>query len=68
MLIFFLLVLAFCVRIEKNGGMRGTPERQLSMLSSLSTEYLIPQDHPIRRIRAVVDVVLAGMNDEFDAM
>jgi transposase len=48
--------------------MRGTPERQLSMLSSLSTEDLIPQDHPIRRIRAVVDVVLAGMNDEFDAM
>ena len=40
--------------------MRGTPERQLSMLSSLSTEDLIPADHPIRRIRVVVDEVLAG--------
>jgi transposase len=61
-------VLAFGVRIEKNGGMRGTPERQLSMLSSLSTEDLIPADHPIRRIRVVVDEVLAGMDAEFDAM
>ncbi len=48
--------------------MRGTPERQLSMLSSLSTEDLIPVDHPIRRIRVVVDEVLAGMDGEFDAM
>ncbi len=48
--------------------MRGTPDRQLSMLSSLSTEDLIPPDHPIRRIRVVVDEVLAGMDGEFDAM
>ena len=48
--------------------MRGTPERQLSMLSSLSTEDLIPADHPIRRIRVVVDEVLAGLDGEFDAM
>ncbi len=61
-------MLAFWVRIEKNRGMRGTPERQLSMLSSLSTEDLIPPDHPIRRIRVVVDEVLAGMDTEFDAM
>jgi len=38
------------------------------MLSSLSTEDLIPQDHPIRRIRVVVDEVLSGMDDVFDAM
>jgi transposase len=38
------------------------------MLSSLSTEDLIPPDHPIRRIRAVVDTVLAGMDATFDAM
>ncbi len=48
--------------------MRGSPDRQLSMLSSLSTEDLIPQDHPIRRIRVVVDEVLSGMDDVFDAM
>ena len=38
------------------------------MLSSLSTEDLIPVDHPIRRIRVVVDEVLAAMDGEFDAM
>ena len=48
--------------------MRGLPDRQLSMLSSLSTEDLIPADHPIRRIRVVVDVVLADLDDTFEAM
>lgn len=38
------------------------------MLSSLSTEDLIPADHPIRRIRVVVDEVLADLDDEFEAM
>ena len=61
-------MLAFVAGIEKNGGMRGTPDRQLSMLSSLSTEDLIPADHPIRRIRVVVDTVLAELDDMFDAM
>ncbi len=41
------------------------------MLSSLSTEDLIPTDHPIRRIRVVVDTVLADLDadiaDEFFA-
>jgi transposase len=38
------------------------------MLSSLSTEDLIPSEHPLRRIRVVVDTVLAGMNDTFTGM
>ena len=48
--------------------MRGTPDRQLSMLSSLSTEDLIPAGHPIRKIRVVVDEVLAEMDGLFEAM
>src|SRR4051795_9971061 len=48
--------------------MRGEPERQLAMLTSLSPEDLIPVDHPIRRIRRVVDTVLAELDGEFDAM
>jgi transposase len=48
--------------------MRGTSERQLAILSSLSPEDLIPADHPIRRIRKVVDAVLAELDGEFDAM
>jgi transposase len=38
------------------------------MLSSLSPEDLIPPDHPIRRIRTVVDAVLAELDGEFAAM
>ena len=38
------------------------------MLTSLSTEDLIPKGHPIRRIRRVVDEVLAELDAEFDAM
>src|SRR5918998_886236 len=48
--------------------MRGTPDPQLAMLTSLSTEELVPADHPIRRIRVVVDTVLADLDDVFDAM
>jgi transposase len=54
--------------MEKTVGMRGSPDSQLAMLSSLSTEDLIPRDHPIRRIRAVVDVVLAELDGVFEGM
>src|SRR5215207_7379952 len=48
--------------------MRGEPDPQLAMLTTLSTEELIPPDHPIRKIRAVVDGVLAELDDVFDGM
>lgn len=38
------------------------------MLTSLSTEDLIPADHPIRRIRTVVEEVLAELDGELGAM
>jgi transposase len=42
---------------------RGKPERQMSLLTTLSTEDLAPAGHPIRRIRKVVDV-LAELDGE----
>ncbi len=46
--------------------MRGSTDPQLAMLTSLSTEDLIPVDHPIRKIRVVVDTVLAELAPVFD--
>jgi transposase len=40
----------------------------MAMLTTLSPETLIPRDHPIRRIRKVVDDVLADLDAEFGAM
>ena len=48
--------------------MRGMPERQMAMLTTLNAGDLIPEDHPIRRIRVVVDAVLFELDDEFAAM
>src|SRR5690606_13553782 len=48
--------------------MRGTPDPQLAMLTTLSTEDLIPAGHPIRKIRVVVDAVLAELDDTFEDM
>lgn len=47
--------------------MRGVAERQLTMIM-LSADELIPAGHPIRKIRKVVDEVLAGLNVEFETM
>ena len=49
-------------------GMRGNPDPQLAMLTTLSTEDLIPADHPIRKIRVVVDAVLAELDPVFARM
>jgi len=38
------------------------------MLTTVSTEDLIPADHPIRKIRVVVDTVLAELDPIFDEM
>ena len=48
--------------------MRGVPGPQLAMLTTLSTEDLVPGDHPVRRIRAVVDAVLDELDGELTAM
>ncbi len=48
--------------------MRGSSDPQLAMLLTVSTEDLIPADHPIRRIRVVVDAVLDELDPVFAEM
>jgi len=48
--------------------MRGRTERQAEMLVAVSPEDFIPRGHPIRRIREIVDVVLARLSPEFNGM
>lgn len=46
--------------------MRGSPDPQLAMSTTLSPDALIPPDHPIRKIRVVVDAVLDELDGVFD--
>jgi hypothetical protein len=61
-------VLAFGGAMEKTLGLRGNSDPRLAMLTTLSTEDLIPADHPIPKIRVAVDAVLAELDPVFDRM
>ena len=44
--------------------MRGRAERQAVMVLSVTPEAFIPEDHPIRRIRSLIDPMLARLSAE----
>ena len=48
--------------------MRGKVDRQVTMLSSLTPDQLVPQDHPIRHIKPIVDQAFAGLSPVFSRM
>src|SRR3989344_743886 len=48
--------------------MRGQASPQSAMFSYVSLEERIPTSHPLRKLRLLVDSVLASMDDEFDAI
>lgn len=48
--------------------MRGNQDFQSGMFSYISLEERVPQAHPLRKLRAVVDALLATMNREFEAV
>ncbi len=48
--------------------MRGIPDKQMTMLSLVSPEQRVPQDHPIRKIKALADGELARLSAVFDQM
>lgn len=48
--------------------MRGDRDHQAEMLLALTPDQLVPADHPIRRIKAIVEPVLTRLSPRFDAM
>ena len=48
--------------------MRGKASRQAAMLTAVTPDALVPQQHPIRRIKAMVDRALARLFPTFDRM
>jgi transposase len=48
--------------------MRGFDSKQSSMLCLMSPETVVPEDHPLRAIKKLVDVALAELSPAFDTM
>jgi len=48
--------------------MRGSDVQQSVIFSYVSPEERVPQDHPLRAIRAITDEILKQLSVEFDAM
>ena len=48
--------------------MRGDADRQAEIMLALTPDQLVPEDHPIRRIKPIVERVLARLSPLFDAM
>ncbi|WP_231890794.1 IS5 family transposase [Methylomonas koyamae] len=48
--------------------MRGADITQEQLFSYRTLESRIPKKHPLRKLRKVVDLLLATLNDEFDAL
>jgi transposase len=49
-------------------GKRGADHQQSGMFSYISAERRVPKDHPLRAIRAMVDVALRNRGPQFEAM
>jgi transposase len=48
--------------------MRGDRDHQAEMLLALTPDQLVPADHPIRRIKPIVEAVLTRLSPLFDEM
>jgi len=48
--------------------MRGKQDTQATMLCALTPEQLVPEDHPIRQIKPIVDRALSGLWATFNQM
>src|SRR4030095_16714723 len=54
--------------VREVGSMRGADIEQGGLFSYVSLESRIPQDHPLRAIRALLDEALRSVSRRFDAV
>ncbi len=47
--------------------MRGADVQQLGMFSYVSVEDRVPKDHPIRKFRMLVDMILRELDEIFES-
>jgi hypothetical protein len=52
----------------QEGAMRGTAVHQAMMLTAVTPDALVPQGHPIRKIKPMVDAALAKLSPVFEQM
>jgi hypothetical protein len=48
--------------------MRGKTDDQVELFSYIPLESRVPDEHPLRRIRELVDAVLVRLSKEFDEL
>ena len=48
--------------------MRGERERQANIMLAVTPEAFVPENHPLRRIKPLVDDCLARLSPRFDEM
>ncbi len=48
--------------------MRGKDKQQLDVFSYISPEQRVPQDHPLRSLRAMTDEALRGLQPRFNKL
>ena len=48
--------------------MRGNADTQVTMLNLVTTDQLVPEDHPIRQIKPIVDNALYELSPTFTQM
>ena len=53
---------------DKEEGMRGKDEQQLDVFSYVSPEQRVPQDHPLRSLRAMTDEALRDLQPRFNKL
>jgi transposase len=58
----------FLQRSELKADMRGNQDQQDEVFSYIPLEKRVPQDHPLRRVRAMVDQALQELSSWFDQL